>query len=628
MNGDVRGYLHVCCLGAYHEVTWEIVHALLESGLYDRSAIIEVGVLGEQADQKVIEALVSPFERFRIAFRSTNIREYEFPTLGLLQGACQTWTGPVYYLHTKGVTHSPYNQFIRYWRRLMLDEVVTNHEHCLAELDDADAVGTNWRWNSHYSGNFWWAKASHIRRLPDISALQRLPRPILGDPTLNARLQCEFWLTMVRGRFVSVGHSDLDLYGQVRWTVSAGDVINELLSVSTGRHFAELSMAGPSPYFSTVEADPKVTVSYQSTTGIASEEQFLAAEVLDGGFDLIFVDTWHEPQHCLDVIERCLPKLSADGVIVVHDTNPPSAWHQRPAAEYQPGSEWNGQVWRAVVEFRTRHPRCEVFTVDTDWGCTVIRPGRPARDELEVASAEELDWPAFERDRDKLLNLVSVSWFRRHLYADPYLAGRVALTSRTELLNVLISSNDLDSYLEVGIGDGENLAAIIAPIRQSVDPNREATYRMTSDSFFADSLGLDSYDLIFVDGLHEEDQCLRDLRHALSRLSNRGWIVAHDANPPTRWHQRSVGEFQLGSVWNGTVWKALVRFRNEHPELELRTFDIDWGCAVLCRRGEGRTPNPAPELPKSLDWPFFAEHRCELLNLVPATADELRKLLC
>jgi predicted O-methyltransferase YrrM len=625
---DVRGFLHVCCRGAYREVTWEIVHTLLESGIYDRSVAIELGVLGDDAQQRVVETLIRPFERFRIAFRSSDIEEYEFPTLDLLQHACQTWTGPVYYLHTKGATRSPYDQYARYWRQLMLDEVVTNHKRCLAELTDADTVGTNWRGN-HYSGNFWWARASHIRHLPDIRGLQRFPRPIAADAVWNKRLQCEFWLTMAQGRFACVGYSGLDLYQDLRWTTSVADIINDLVAAGAGLHFVELSIDGPSPYFDAVEAISKVSVSYRSDTDALSEEDFLAADPPDGGYDVVFVDTWHEPTHCLDVIERCLPKLSADGVLVVHDSNPPSAWHQRPAEEYEPGSAWNGQVWRAVVEFRARHPGCEVFTVDTDWGCTVIRPSRRACEEPAAESVDLLDWTALEHDRRRLLNVVDVAWFRRHLYADPYLVGRAQLVSRTEVLNVLVSIYGLDSYLEIGVADGETLAQVIAPIRQSVDPYTDAaTYRMTSDNFFASGLGLDRYDLIFIDGLHEEDQCRRDLEHALARLSDRGWIVAHDANPPTEWHQRPVEHVEPGSEWNGTVWKALIRFRSEHPELELCTLDVDWGCALLRRCAGDKLSDPGPGLPDIEQWAFFAEHRRELLNLVPPSAEELRNLLC
>jgi hypothetical protein len=625
MSRDIRGFLHVCCRGAYREVTWEMMHALLESGLYDRSVAIDLGVLGTEAEQQVVEMLIKPFRRFRIAFRSSDLGEYEFPTLGLLQDACQTWTGPVYYLHTKGVSHSPHDQYARYWRQLMLDEVVTNHERCLAELTAADAVGTNWAGN-HYSGNFWWARSSHIRRLPDIRGLQRFPRPIMPQYAVrNVRVQCEFWLTMTPGRFACVGSSGLKLYRQLAWTTSVADIINELLISGASRHFAELSIDGPSPYFGVVVADSKVSVSYRSETDACPEERFLAMDPPDGGYDVIFVDTWHEPKHTLDVIERCLPKLSADGALIVHDSNPPSEWHQRPAEEFEPGSDWNGQVWRAVVEFRIRHPRYEVFTVDTDWGCTVIRPSRRACHEPGAVSVDRLDWAAFEQERSRLLNLVNVAWFRRHLYADPYLAGRASLDCRTQVLNILISVNALDSYLEIGAG--ENLAQIIAPIRQSVGTDVDATYQMTSDEFFACGLGLDRYDLISIGGLDDEDRCRRDLENALARLSDRGWIVAHDANPPTEWHQRPVEQFQPGSNRNGT-WKALIRFRSEHPDLELCTLDVDRGCALL-RRRVGNVQSDSPrELSDTLERVFSAEHCRASLNLIPASTEELRNLLC
>ena len=340
---DVRGFLHVCCLGTYREVTWEIVHALLESGLYDRSVAIEVGLLGAEAEQQFVEMLLRPFERFRIAFRSNDLGEYEFPTLGLLQDACQTWNGPVYYVHTKGVSHFSYNQYARYWRQLMLDEVVTNHERCLAELTAADVVGTNWHGN-HYAGNFWWARSSHIRRLPDIRGLQRFPRPILPDAVWNKRGQCEFWLTMTPGRAACVGYSG-NLYQELHWTTAVADIVNELLVAGAGRRFAELSMDGPSPYFGAVVADSKVSVSYRSETDAGPEEHFLATDPPDGGYDVILIDTRHEPKHSLDVIERCLPKLSADGVVVyttatrpAHGTSDPQRSSSRdPSGMVKPG---------------------------------------------------------------------------------------------------------------------------------------------------------------------------------------------------------------------------------------------------------------------------------------------------
>jgi tetratricopeptide (TPR) repeat protein len=588
VNRDVRGFLHVCCLGAYRDVTGEIVHALLESRLYDRSVTIEVGVLGDGADQRVVEALIKPFPRFRIAFRSSDFGEYEFPTLGLLQDACRTWDGPVYYLHTKGVSRSSYDQYSRYWRQLMLDEVVYNHERCLAELTTADAVGTNW-YGNHYSGNFWWAQPSHIRGLPDVRSAQR-PAHHEARWQKQRRMPCEFWLTTSPGRFASVGYSgNLNLYDALRWTASVADIANELLTARTSRRFAELSMDGPSPHYGAVVADSKLSISSRPHADSLSEESFLTADTSGGGYDVILLAAQHEPEHCLDVIEGCLLKLSADGVLVVHHSNPPSAWHQRPAEESGTGSEWTGQVWRAVVTFRMRHPHCEVFTVDTDWGCTVLRPNRQALNELGKTTFDVLDWNAFVRERNTLLNLVSVSWFRRHLYADPYLAGSTKLFSKTQLLNVLISVDGLDSCLLAGVAD-QNLTRIIAPIRQSVGPYPEATYQITPDEFFSGGTGLDYYDLIVIDCRHDAAPCRRGLENALARLSNCGWIVVYGVN-------------DAGS-------KVLADLCRQRPELAFYTLALDDICALVRRR----TGNPQADL------------GFEAPRMIDASAEGLRNL--
>ncbi|WP_172831498.1 class I SAM-dependent methyltransferase [Mycobacterium asiaticum] len=419
---------------------------------------------------------------------------------------------------------------------------------------------------------------------------------------------------------------------ELPWTASASDIINGLLTAAGSSHFVELSIDGPSACFGSIMADSKISVSYHAAAHHRLDEDFLQAESPEGGYDVIFLDTWREPKHMLDIIERCLPKLSATGALVVDGTSPPAEWHRRLTGEHEPEAESAGQVRQAVIEFRVLHPQIEVLTVEASWGCAVIRPNRRAQQAL-VPAVDTAKGAAYEREH-RLLNLVSVAWFRRHIHAEPYLDGSRQLAHRTQLLNVLISINGLDSYLEIGIAGGDNFDRVIAPIRHSVDPHPEfsgavATYPMPSDEFFASGLGLERYDLIFIDGLHTEDQCRRDLENALGRLSDRGWIVAHDANPPTEWHQRPLEEYQPGSEWNGTVWKALVRFRSAHPELDIKTLDLDWGCAVIRRRTEkgAREPYPPIELPETLEWAFLAEHRRELLNLVTAAPEELPGLL-
>ena len=606
----------VCCLGSYRAITTELIERIMASRLYEASESIDIALLGGAADRAVVEELVRPHDRFRIAYTSDHLDDYEFPALGVLQDACRDWTGFAYYLHSKGVSRHPADQHGRYWRQLMLDRIVDGHAECIASLEEYDAVGTNWRGN-HYSGNFWWARSEHIARLPDIRSLRQSPRLITRDRVWNVRLQCEFWIGMAPGRFANLGVSGLDLDGTFRWTHDAADVVGELLAANGGDRYLELAIDGPSPYFQRVPASIKRAVSLgERSERLASAD--LAEVVEDGPFDVVFVDTWHEESVCHSAIEASLDLLSPSGAILVHDSNPPTEWHGRPASDFRPGDEWNGDAWRAVVRFRRERPDIDVRTVDTDWGCTIIRPGVRARDPLPTV--DRLDWATFERRRSELLNLVSLDRLQRDLYATRYVTGQAQITTRTDVINGLISHFGYERYLEIGVGEGENFQYVIAAVRHGVDPECPATFRMSSTEFFARDLGCREYDLIFIDGLHEEVQCLDDIEHALARLSMGGSIVVHDANPPTDWHQRPASEYQPGEPWNGTVWKAIVRLRHDRPTLPVVTLDVDWGCAVI--RPDAQVQVPPPPL-APVTWDAFDAHRTELLNLMTPTWSNL-----
>jgi len=74
---------------------------------------------------------------------------------------------------------------------------------------------------------------------------------------------------------------------------------------------------------------------------------------------------------------------------------------------------------------------------------------------------------------------------------------------RTTLLNTLVDKFNYQSYLEIGQGHKEdNFRWIDCPHKIGVDPDESlnAAFQMTSDEFFAQNE--DSFDLIFIDGLH------------------------------------------------------------------------------------------------------------------------------
>jgi hypothetical protein len=581
----VRGFMTVCCRGHYIEVLSEILASLFESRLYEKSLSIELAVLGGLEEQRVVERMIAPFDRFRITYRSEDLRECEYPALELLQEACRDFAGCVYYLHTKGVSHARTDPHQRYWRALMLHHVVDRHEECLSALENHACVGTGFK-GDHYSGNFWWAKAEHIRKLPDLASLRKAPRRVAWDPANDFRYQCEYWIGMSGGTFKSLGPEYLHFHENIRFAHSVARIVEDLLDVSEGRSRLEI-------------------------TGESAGNETLG----ETKYDVVLVDSVCKADRSLQIMESALGRLKPRGTLVVRGSNPPTALPADSADE----------IWKAVVRFRTKYPELSFTTVDTDRGCTIVRPNLRAKERFAAPLPTELSWERFDEMRAAWLNLISVRRFQRALVGVRYAHGRAEIRTRTDILNALTSRFELERYLEIGLGDPkDNFARIVAPVRQSVDPTASATFRMPSDEFFASSRGCETYDLVFIDGLHEADQCLRDVENSLRRLSPNGFIVLHDSNPPTEWHQRPVGDFVPGSEWNGTVWKAIVRFRERHPERAVFTVDLDWGCTVI-RASGGHPVRLSPEPPEPLDWSLFEGRRKELLNLIPP--DEFRAFL-
>jgi hypothetical protein len=107
--------------------------------------------------------------------------------------------------------------------------------------------------------------------------------------------------------------------------------------------------------------------------------------------------------------------------------------------------------------------------------------------------------------------------------------------TRTELINSFIRRRQYRSYLEIGLGAGrENFDRVNCENKQAVDPaiGIGGPYSpVDSDTFFEQTTS--TFDLIFIDGMHEESQVDRDIFNALTRLKPGGVIILHDCLPRT-----------------------------------------------------------------------------------------------
>lgn len=199
-----------------------------------------------------------------------------------------------------------------------------------------------------------------------------------------------------------------------------------------------------------------------------------------------------------------------------------------------------------------------------------------------------------------------------------------SITQRYNIINYLIEKNKFLNYLEIGVFKGENIREIKADHKDGVDPglegyiSPEVNYPMISDDFFELIKGHDEikYDVIFIDGLHHADQVDKDIENSLNHLVSNGYIVLHDCNPISYEAQKIPRETV---VWNGDVWKSIVKLRLTRPDLQIRVVDTDFGVGII-----NFEKTEIFNKSKDITWDYFQKNKKELINLI--TVEEFKNI--
>lgn len=179
--------------------------------------------------------------------------------------------------------------------------------------------------------------------------------------------------------------------------------------------------------------------------------------------------------------------------------------------------------------------------------------------------------------------------------------------NRTQLLQSLIDRFNYKSYLEIGCSADVNFAPIKIDQKVGVDPAHGGTHRMTSDEYFANHS--DKFDLIFIDGLHLNEQVDLDIKNSLEHLNPNGIIVMHDCNPAVEDAQH---RHVVISDWNGDVWKSFVRHR-AHQDIDMATGNFDHGCGIIRVR---KNSDPISVSEDQFTWSNLVQNRQKWLRLM------------
>lgn len=221
--------------------------------------------------------------------------------------------------------------------------------------------------------------------------------------------------------------------------------------------------------------------------------------------------------------------------------------------------------------------------------------------------------------------------------------------TRIDVVRRALAATGGRRYLEIGVKEGECFHAVAAPTKIAVDPRfafrppLRATLRsalgrtdgtlyfgVTSDEFFARRAArLAPFDVVFVDGLHTDEQAYRDVVSSLALLAGGGVVLVHDCNPtslaaaaPTL--EQAARTKGFSGQWNGDVYRAIVRLR-ARDDLRVTVLDCDHGMGIVRHGTPDGRPRLSPEAVERLTYEDLDRDRAALLDLRPP--EDLDRLL-
>jgi hypothetical protein len=170
----------------WHPIVLDQLNILRSCGLYEKAHKIYYACYAEDEKDlaKFIDLVRSNDPELKIEIVVHPMNDNERQTLILLQQVVSSYDEEVLvlYSHTKGVSslsiHHEMNlvqKDVDSWRKAMEYYTKERWQNCVDNLEIHDCVGCFYDvWVSpyaslrYYSGNFWWSKSSHIKRLPDM----------------------------------------------------------------------------------------------------------------------------------------------------------------------------------------------------------------------------------------------------------------------------------------------------------------------------------------------------------------------------------------------------------------------------------------------------------------------------
>lgn len=211
MAQPIAIFIHIALLNGWYERVNHYLLLIQKSGLLDITTTIFLSFVG---DIPISELLFSSdiMEKIKVIRSSNDLNEYEIPTQQLLFNFCSNNKEyNVLYIHTKGVGKE-LNPCIEDWIEYILYFLIEQHTLALERLITHNSVGVDLRDlpTLHYSGNFWWTKASYIITLPppcEFKNINKYPNPLNSE-----RHNQEFWICYFKTEHFNLWDCGINCY--------------------------------------------------------------------------------------------------------------------------------------------------------------------------------------------------------------------------------------------------------------------------------------------------------------------------------------------------------------------------------------------------------------------------------
>lgn len=217
----IKVFSHMNDMGAGKEIAKEQLNKMISSGLINEAEFY-FALNYDPTNYIWFKEELANYKNVNFLELNARPDDWEMPTLEELKRQCDESLEDFYvlYIHHKGAHYQdkPNFKFVTEWRHLLEYFNIEKWKDCVAALQNTDTAGINFTdqpWK-HYSGNFWWAKASYIKKLPNIKRRSNFldDRSQFGNYTKgwNYRWDAESWIGMADPTVTNFYTSGVDHY--------------------------------------------------------------------------------------------------------------------------------------------------------------------------------------------------------------------------------------------------------------------------------------------------------------------------------------------------------------------------------------------------------------------------------